>query len=73
MRSFDLIVEPGILALLGPNGAGKTTVLMTLAGLIPRLGGDVFVDDEPLRSVIRAPPCATGWCWSPTTAPCSAI
>ena len=39
-----------ILALLGPNGAGKTTVLMTLAGLIPRLGGDVFVDDEPLRS-----------------------
>ncbi|HNP57718.1 MAG TPA: ATP-binding cassette domain-containing protein, partial [Gordonia sp. (in: high G+C Gram-positive bacteria)] len=51
VRSFDLIVEPGeILALLGPNGAGKTTVLMTLAGLIPRLGGDVFVDDEPLRS-----------------------
>ena len=51
VRGFDLTVEPGeILALLGPNGAGKTTVLTTLAGLIPRLSGEVLVDDEPLRS-----------------------
>lgn len=71
VRGFDLTVEPGeILALLGPNGAGKTTVLMTLAGLLPRLGGEVFVDDESLRSA-SGTRCATGWCWSPTTGPCS--
>lgn len=51
VRGLDLTVEPGqVLALLGPNGAGKTTLLMTLAGLLPRLAGEVLVDDEPLRS-----------------------
>ncbi|GED96331.1 ABC transporter ATP-binding protein [Gordonia crocea] len=51
VRGFDLAVEPGeIVALLGPNGAGKTTVLMTLAGLLPRLGGEVAVGGVALRS-----------------------
>ncbi|GAB09842.1 putative amino acid ABC transporter ATP-binding protein [Gordonia araii NBRC 100433] len=51
VRGVDLAVDRGeIVALLGPNGAGKTTLLMTLAGLLPRLGGEVLVDEEPLRS-----------------------
>jgi branched-chain amino acid transport system ATP-binding protein len=33
---------------LGPNGAGKTTFLLTLAGLLPRLAGEVLVDGRPL-------------------------
>ncbi|WP_067663223.1 ABC transporter ATP-binding protein [Nocardia miyunensis] len=42
VRDFDLDVGAGeVVALLGPNGAGKTTVLLSLAGLIPRLGGEV--------------------------------
>ncbi|GAB2982899.1 ABC transporter ATP-binding protein [Amycolatopsis acidiphila] len=49
LRPLDLTVEHGtVLAVLGPNGAGKTTLLNTLAGLLPRLGGEVLVDGKPL-------------------------
>lgn len=51
VRGIDLTVDRGeIIALLGPNGAGKTTALETLAGLLPRLGGEVAVDGKPVRS-----------------------
>ena len=51
VRSLDLAVDKGtVLGLLGPNGAGKSTLMMTLAGLLPRLGGEVFVDGKPIPS-----------------------
>jgi branched-chain amino acid transport system ATP-binding protein len=51
VRGFDLEIADGeILALLGPNGAGKTTVLLTLAGLLPKLGGTVTLLGQPIRS-----------------------
>ena len=51
VRGFTLTAAAGtVVAVLGPNGAGKTTVMCTLAGLLPRLGGEVLVDGEPLRS-----------------------
>jgi branched-chain amino acid transport system ATP-binding protein len=44
VRDFSITVEPGeVVALLGPNGAGKTTILLTLAGLLPRLAGGVKI------------------------------
>jgi branched-chain amino acid transport system ATP-binding protein len=47
VRGFDVEVAEGeVVALLGPNGAGKTTVLLTLAGLLPRLGGEVDLHDQ---------------------------
>ncbi|MEV0366831.1 ABC transporter ATP-binding protein [Nocardia fusca] len=51
VREVDLTLEAGeITSLLGPNGAGKTTLLMTLAGLLPRSGGDLVVAGRPVRS-----------------------
>jgi branched-chain amino acid transport system ATP-binding protein len=50
-RHVDFDLEPGrVLAILGPNGAGKTTLLATIAGLLPRLAGDVLVDGVALPS-----------------------
>jgi branched-chain amino acid transport system ATP-binding protein len=49
VRSLDLTVPAGtVLGVLGPNGAGKTTTLMTLAGLLPSLGGEVLLDGKLL-------------------------
>jgi branched-chain amino acid transport system ATP-binding protein len=51
VRDLDLEVDGGsVLAILGPNGAGKTTLLTTLAGLVPRLGGQVLVEGQPVPS-----------------------
>jgi branched-chain amino acid transport system ATP-binding protein len=51
VRSLDLTADNGsITAILGPNGAGKTTLLKTIAGLLPRLGGQVAVNGTPQRS-----------------------
>ena len=42
VRDIDLNVGAGeVVALIGPNGAGKTTTLLTLAGELPVISGDV--------------------------------
>lgn len=40
-----------ILAVLGPSGCGKSTLLSTIAGVIPPLGGQVFLNDVDLAHV----------------------
>jgi branched-chain amino acid transport system ATP-binding protein len=52
VRDLDLHVAAGeVVALLGPNGAGKTTTLMTIAGLLRPIVGDVRVLDAPVAGV----------------------
>jgi branched-chain amino acid transport system ATP-binding protein len=47
--SFELSAGT-VLAVLGPNGAGKTTLLLAVAGLLPRLGGELMIGGESLPS-----------------------
>ncbi|WP_109524574.1 ABC transporter ATP-binding protein [Nocardia aurea] len=49
VRGLDLDLDSGtVLAVLGPNGSGKTTLMLTLAGFLPRLGGQVSVNGRAL-------------------------
>ncbi len=51
VRDVDLRVEPGeVVALIGPNGAGKTTTLLTLAGELPVIAGDVVFGGEATKA-----------------------
>jgi len=49
VRDLDLVVGPGeVVCLLGANGAGKSTTLLTIAGALPALGGEVDVLGAPV-------------------------
>jgi branched-chain amino acid transport system ATP-binding protein len=48
VRDLDLEVSAGeVVALLGPNGAGKTTTLLTLAGDLAPVSGQILLDGTP--------------------------
>jgi branched-chain amino acid transport system ATP-binding protein len=54
VQDLDLEVGAGeVVAILGANGAGKTTTLMTLAGVLPALGGEVLLDGRPTREPLH--------------------
>ena len=49
--SLDLTVRSGeIVAVLGRNGVGKTTTMLTIAGLLPALGGSILLDGDDVTS-----------------------
>jgi branched-chain amino acid transport system ATP-binding protein len=51
IHDVDLVVRPGeVVTLLGSNGAGKTTTLLTLAGELPLLRGEVAFDGTATKS-----------------------
>jgi sulfate-transporting ATPase len=59
VRDLDLTVDKGeVVALLGPNGAGKSTTILTLAGELPALGGEIYLHGErttaPLHRRVQA-------------------
>ena len=46
VRGASVHVEVGeIVAILGPNGAGKSTLVKSVAGLVPKFSGAVFLGD----------------------------
>lgn len=54
VRNLDLEVRAGeIVALLGPNGAGKTTTLLTLAGELRALAGEIRWRGKPTTAPLH--------------------
>jgi branched-chain amino acid transport system ATP-binding protein len=54
VHDLDIKVGAGeIVALLGPNGAGKTTSIMTLAGEVSVLQGEVWLNGQPARAPLH--------------------
>jgi branched-chain amino acid transport system ATP-binding protein len=54
VRGVDLEVYAGeVVALLGPNGAGKTTTLLTLAGELPKMAGEVHYMGQPFKGPLH--------------------
>lgn len=54
VTGVDLDIAPGeTLGIVGPNGSGKSTLLRLIAGLLPRAGGEVRLDDAPLSRLTR--------------------
>jgi branched-chain amino acid transport system ATP-binding protein len=55
VRDLDLRVDAGeVVALIGANGAGKTTTLLTLAGEVSPMEGEVQFLGSPCRSAMHA-------------------
>jgi branched-chain amino acid transport system ATP-binding protein len=55
VHEVDLHVEAGeVVALLGANGAGKTTTLLTLAGEVTPMEGEVHLLGQATRSPMHA-------------------
>ncbi len=55
VRDMDLHVDAGeIVALIGANGAGKTTTLLTLAGELTPLAGEVRLLGAPTKAPMHA-------------------
>ena len=54
VRDINLQLERGrILTLIGPNGAGKSTILKTLAGRLPAVSGEIYLEGRPFSSFSR--------------------
>ena len=61
VRSLDMELQAGqVMAVLGPNGAGKTTLMETIAGLLPRISGDVTLEGKSMPSGKPAPANLSG-------------
>ena len=49
LKGADLDVYHGeIVAVIGANGAGKSTMMSAIMGAVPRAGGEVLLDGNPL-------------------------
>ncbi len=54
LHGVSLRFEPGrVTVLCGPNGCGKSTLLKAALGIIPRTGGEAYIDGDEAGSLSR--------------------
>jgi branched-chain amino acid transport system ATP-binding protein len=54
IHDLDIELNPGeVVTMLGPNGAGKTTTLLTLAGELPIMGGEIHMEGMPAKAPLH--------------------
>lgn len=54
LQDISLSVNTGqFICIIAPNGAGKSTLLKTIAGILPPLQGEVWLNGKPLDSYSR--------------------
>ncbi len=54
LENINLTVKDGeFVCVLGPSGCGKSTLLEIAAGLLPRSGGEILLDDKPQSGTSR--------------------
>ncbi|MUV39122.1 SkfA peptide export ATP-binding protein SkfE [Lentibacillus sp. JNUCC-1] len=52
LKNVSFSFETGnLIGILGPNGAGKSTLMKAILGLIPHDGGEITIDNGPLKEV----------------------
>jgi nitrate ABC transporter ATP-binding subunit len=68
VQDFDLNLSEGeFVGLIGHSGCGKSTVLSMVAGLLPKSGGAIILDNKevrgagPDRAVVFQSPCLLPW------------
>ena len=68
VKDFDLnLAEGEFVSLIGHSGCGKSTVLAMVAGLLPKNGGAIILDNKevrraaPDRAVVFQSPCLLPW------------
>jgi branched-chain amino acid transport system ATP-binding protein len=55
VQGIDMTVASGeVVGILGANGAGKTTTLLTLAGVLPVMSGEVRLHGTPTKAPLHA-------------------
>lgn len=51
---FSAVIQPGMkVAIVGPTGAGKTTMVNLLMRFYETNGGDILIDDVPIKDMSR--------------------
>lgn len=52
LSDINLLAHSGsLIALVGPNGKGKSTLLKTIAGFIPALEGEIYINNQSLANL----------------------
>lgn len=52
IKNINFSFETGkLIGILGPNGAGKSTLMKAVLGLIPRDGGKITIESQPVGAV----------------------